>query len=60
MGHPRGCHPARSSPTDGLCRVIVREGSVEVLELQLEGKRRMGVEEFLRGHRFTPGDLFGV
>jgi methionyl-tRNA formyltransferase len=41
-------------------RVVVRDGSVEVLELQLEGKRRMGVEEFLRGHRFAPGDRFGA
>lgn len=53
--------PPGSVVSDGRSlRVIVREGSVEVLELQLEGKRRMGVEEFLRGHRFTPGDLFGV
>jgi len=32
--------------------------ALEVLELQLEGKRRMGIQEFLRGYRFTPGDRF--
>lgn len=30
-----------------------KEGSIEVLELQLEGKKRMAVEDFLRGYRFT-------
>lgn len=30
-----------------------KEGSIEVLELQLEGKKRMDVEDFLRGYRFT-------
>lgn len=29
------------------------DGWLDVLELQLEGKKRMGVEEFLRGHRFS-------
>ncbi|MCC6461168.1 MAG: methionyl-tRNA formyltransferase [Saprospiraceae bacterium] len=28
------------------------DGYVQVLELQLEGKRRMGVREFLNGHKF--------
>jgi methionyl-tRNA formyltransferase len=25
---------------------------LEILELQIEGRKRMGVEEFLRGYRF--------
>lgn len=33
------------------------EGGVSVLELQQEGRRRMGVEEFLRGYRINEGDL---
>jgi len=28
-------------------------GYISILELQLEGKKRMEVEEFLRGYRFT-------
>jgi methionyl-tRNA formyltransferase len=52
--------PPGSVVSDGhSLRVIARDGTVEVLELQLEGKRRMGVEEFLRGYRFNPGDRFG-
>ncbi|MBI5464186.1 MAG: methionyl-tRNA formyltransferase [Ignavibacteriales bacterium] len=33
-------------------------GAVEILELQQEGKRRLGVEEFLRGYRLKEGDRF--
>ncbi|RYY85921.1 MAG: methionyl-tRNA formyltransferase [Chitinophagaceae bacterium] len=29
------------------------DGWLDIVELQLEGKKRMGVEEFLRGYRFT-------
>ncbi|MGE0825013.1 MAG: methionyl-tRNA formyltransferase [Candidatus Binatia bacterium] len=29
-------------------------------ELQLEGKKRLPVDEFLRGHMLTPGVVFGV
>ncbi|MCK9407868.1 MAG: methionyl-tRNA formyltransferase [Bacteroidetes bacterium] len=29
---------------------------LEILELQQEGKKRMGTEEFLRGYRFNSGD----
>ena len=32
------------------------EGSVELLEVQLEGKRRMSAEEFVRGQRIEVGD----
>ena len=34
-------------------RFACLDGSVEVLELQLEGKRKMNIEEFLRGYRFS-------
>ncbi len=33
-------------------------GAVAVDELQQEGKRRLGIEEFLRGYPLTEGDLF--
>jgi methionyl-tRNA formyltransferase len=34
-------------------------GMVSVLEIQQEGKKRMGIGEFLRGFRVTTGDIFG-
>lgn len=39
--------------TDGksLLKISTLDGFVQVLELQLEGKRRMSVREFLNGHR---------
>jgi methionyl-tRNA formyltransferase len=37
-----------------------QNGSIEILELQPAGKRRMRVEEFLRGHRLQKGDFFGA
>lgn len=41
--------------TDNKQELIIhcKEGSIKVLELQLEGKKRMPVEDFLRGYRFT-------
>jgi methionyl-tRNA formyltransferase len=44
-------------------RLVVAAGdrtSVEVLELQPAGKRRMPVAEFLRGHHPKAGDLLGL
>lgn len=39
--------------TDGktFLRFYCKEGAIDCLELQLEGKKRMGVEEFLRGNK---------
>lgn len=39
--------------TDGktYLRFYCKEGAIDCLELQLEGKKRMGVEEFLRGNK---------
>lgn len=41
-------------------RLLVRamDGWMEVGDLQLEGRKRMGAEEFLRGHRFGPAPRF--
>lgn len=38
--------------------VACGEGSVEILELQPEGKKRMDAASFLAGHRLSTGDLF--
>jgi len=33
-------------------------GAVSILEIQQEGKRRLGIEEFLRGYTIEEGELF--
>jgi len=33
-------------------------GVVSILEIQQEGKRRLGIEEFLRGYKIEAGELF--
>lgn len=35
-------------------------GTLKISEVQLAGKRRMPVSEFLAGHPLRPGDVFGV
>jgi len=46
-----------SYETDGktYIRFACADGYIYVLEVQLEGKRRMGIEEFLRGYRLEQG-----
>jgi methionyl-tRNA formyltransferase len=46
---------AGSMQTDGktYLKFACRGGYIQVKELQLEGKKRMQVEDFLRGHRFA-------
>ena len=39
-------------------RVATGEGSISILEIQQEGRKRMGVEEFLRGYALTTKDRF--
>ena len=34
-------------------------GALLLLEVQLEGKRRLAASEFLRGFKFAPGDRVG-
>lgn len=38
--------------------VAAKDGIVQILELQLEGKRRLNAEEFLRGFKINEGDKF--
>jgi methionyl-tRNA formyltransferase len=40
-------------------QVATTDSMLQVLELQQEGKRRMGVEEFVRGYKIRTGDIFG-
>lgn len=39
--------------------VAASEGSLKVMELQLEGKRRMTTHDFLLGVKVQPGELLG-
>lgn len=42
---------------DGI-RISCGTDSILVTELQLEGKKRMNADDFLRGHKLLPGDIF--
>jgi methionyl-tRNA formyltransferase len=33
-------------------------GAVSIIEIQQQGKRRLGIEEFLRGYSITEGEIF--
>lgn len=37
--------------------IAAAEGGLRILELQLEGKKRMKVDDFLRGNKIQPGDF---
>ncbi len=41
--------------------IVIRagDGFLKIKELQMEGKKRMGAEEFLRGFRLEKGDILG-
>jgi methionyl-tRNA formyltransferase len=47
--------PGTVLSTDGGLHVACGQGSLALLEVQAEGKRRLGVEDFLRGHPLLPG-----
>lgn len=63
-------HKTKVHDTDGVkgeCGEIVSlepfvvacgKGTVEILELQLEGKKRMKIKDFLMGHRLQTGERF--
>jgi methionyl-tRNA formyltransferase len=38
--------------------VATGDGRLRILQLQVEGKRPMGIREFLAGHRLEPGSRF--
>ena len=40
--------------------VAAQDGAMLLQEIQLEGKRRMSAEEFLRGHAIAPGTRLGA
>ena len=50
---------AESVKLEGGIEVACGKGSLIIGELQLEGSRKMGWEEFTRGHQLTLGTRFG-
>ena len=50
-----GERPGVGTIVDGAC-VVVRDGAVGLLEVQLPGGRVMKIDEFVRGHRMALGD----
>ena len=47
------------SKTDKELQVVTEDEALAIEELQLEGKKRMQIEEFLRGYRLDRGDRLG-
>ncbi len=57
---PTTAEPGRVVESEaGRLVVAAGRGAVELLEIQIPGKRRMPAAEFLRGHRVYPGDRMG-
>jgi methionyl-tRNA formyltransferase len=42
----------------GILRVAAGAGSLELVELQLPGKKKVGARDFLNGTRLKPGEMF--
>jgi methionyl-tRNA formyltransferase len=58
-GEDRSYAPGTVSATDKHSYTIsCLDGSLRVLEQQLQGKKRMSAGDFMRGHKLEPGDRF--
>lgn len=60
MDTPSPAPPGTLSIFENELRVSAGDGMVSLLDVQLEGKKRMPVHEFLRGCRLKPGDRLHV
>jgi methionyl-tRNA formyltransferase len=59
LGHS-GAQPGEAVAQQGTLFAACGEGTwLELVEVQLEGKRRMSAGEFLRGHALSPGTRLG-
>ena len=58
-GADEGKKPGAVSVTGSALSVATRDGSISILEIQQEGKRRMSADEFLRGYKLANGDILG-
>ncbi|MFH1079979.1 MAG: methionyl-tRNA formyltransferase [Pseudomonadota bacterium] len=59
MDTPSPAHPGAISFSENELLVCTGNGSVSLLDVQLEGKKRMPIQDFLRGCRLKPGDRLG-
>ncbi|MDO9558735.1 MAG: methionyl-tRNA formyltransferase [Syntrophales bacterium] len=57
---PSPTPPGATSISENELMVSTANGMVSLLDVQLEGKKRMPVHEFLRGCRLKPGDRLGT
>jgi methionyl-tRNA formyltransferase len=57
---PSSALPGTISIFENELRVSAGNGMVSLLDVQLEGKKRMPIQEFLRGCRLKPGDRLHV
>lgn len=59
---PDGMKPGQVLPTDRTATALIATGAgtIALLQVQLEGRQPMAIEEFLRGHQLPPGVLLGV
>lgn len=58
---PRREAPGTILESDGdRLQVATGAGTIQVEQIQAEGRRAMPAREFLAGHRFAPGDRFGA
>ena len=44
--------------TNSALLVGTGNAAVSIIEIQQQGKRRLGIEEFLRGYSITEGEIF--
>ena len=44
---------------EGKLFISCGDASLEIIELQEEGKKRLSVQEFLKGHKIEPGETWG-
>ncbi len=51
--------PGRIIKSKSSLMIETGDGILEILEIQLPGKRRMGIKEFLQGHRIDEGTILG-
>jgi len=52
------CASGEVLQADNKLIIKTNDGAIELLDLQLEGKKRMSAEAFLRGYRLTIGEKF--
>lgn len=57
VSHAGSQSPGTVIEADDTLIIATARDAVEVLELQQEGKNRLGVREFIRGHRISKGEL---